>query len=239
MNEEQNPNTFSVINGNTSRGVSTNEDITDVVIKGEKPIKYALCVDKAIMESQPDINLWATKLVDRAICETDESLLQIIPYIVLHDPVTYTFLSYTRGVKGEESRLHNKISIGIGGHIEEEVKETIGDTIIEAAVREIFEETGCLVDPDIISQSTVKGSVSIIYTPIEEDPVSKYHIAVVLIIPVDPAECTKLEEGVIIDPKWLTYFDIRTLIENKDTSDKKLETWSYFVGKAIVDRLTF
>lgn len=55
------------------------------------------------------------RFVKREECEDDSTLKQIIPYLLLTclDKV----FTYVRGVKAGESRLHGKLSFGIGGHI--------------------------------------------------------------------------------------------------------------------------
>lgn len=88
------------------------------------------CVPKVIWELRyeqhvtnhysPEVNnalpelLHFKRLVPRSQCETDESLLQIIPYVavVCGDYV----MVYTRGTAGEP-RLNAKQSIGFGGHL--------------------------------------------------------------------------------------------------------------------------
>ena len=56
-----------------------------------------------------------TYFVDRDEAELNESLLQVIPYIVIHH--MDTFATYRRSAKGGENRLHDKFSIGLGGHV--------------------------------------------------------------------------------------------------------------------------
>lgn len=93
---------------------------------------------------------WNTpvQLVDRNICETDESLLQLLPYIQLEDEDGSYFM-YTRGGGGEEARLHGNYSIGVGGHVDCAPEE--GQTLLEVlqleAARECLEETGLVVEP--------------------------------------------------------------------------------------------
>lgn len=48
--------------------------------------------------------------------EENESFRQIIPYVVLRCGDQY--LTYTRGGAGGEARLHEKISMGFGGHVD-------------------------------------------------------------------------------------------------------------------------
>jgi len=77
----------------------------------------------------------------RATAENDPTHKQLIPYLVLHhgDRV----LCYTRGQAGGEARLHARMSVGIGGHIND------GDThaahfdeasYFRAVERELHEE---------------------------------------------------------------------------------------------------
>ena len=52
----------------------------------------------------------------RNALEVDARFRQIIPYVVLR--CDGKFLTYTRGDAGGESRLHAKISMGFGGHVD-------------------------------------------------------------------------------------------------------------------------
>lgn len=52
----------------------------------------------------------------RPMLEEDERFRQIIPYIVIKQGPD--FLGYVRGTDGGEARLHGKIAIGAGGHID-------------------------------------------------------------------------------------------------------------------------
>lgn len=57
----------------------------------------------------------------RPECEKNYNFIQMIPYIVLRDLDEETgevsYLTYRRGKKGAEDRLHDKFSVGIGGHV--------------------------------------------------------------------------------------------------------------------------
>lgn len=75
--------------------------------------------------------------------ESDESVLQLIPYSVLQSGKE--ILVYNRGNSTEE-RLSNKVSVGIGGHINPiDAAVSIKLAPQYAALREIFEETGFFV----------------------------------------------------------------------------------------------
>jgi predicted NUDIX family phosphoesterase len=51
----------------------------------------------------------------RAAMEVDPSFKQIIPYLVLRDGERYFLMRRTRA--GADARLHDRYSIGVGGHI--------------------------------------------------------------------------------------------------------------------------
>ena len=51
----------------------------------------------------------------RATMETDPSFKQVIPYLVLRDGERYFLMRRTRA--GADARLHDRYSIGVGGHL--------------------------------------------------------------------------------------------------------------------------
>jgi len=83
--------------------------------------------------------------VERSRAETTPAWKQVIPYcVVVHEG---RILRMRRRSRGGEARLHDKLSIGVGGHInpEDHPRETSGargaDGIVSAAARrEISEE---------------------------------------------------------------------------------------------------
>ncbi len=55
------------------------------------------------------------RFVPRAAAEVDRSLKQVIPYLVLRDGARYFLMRRTRA--GGDARLHDRSSIGVGGHL--------------------------------------------------------------------------------------------------------------------------
>lgn len=82
----------------------------------------------------------------RAALEHLEDFRQVIPYVML--TVGERFVCYERMPAGGEDRLHGKLSIGLGGHIDfVDVLRThdsieLGGTLIQATRRELKEELG-------------------------------------------------------------------------------------------------
>ena len=76
--------------------------------------------------------------VERARAERTPSWKQIIPYCVVANGERVLLMK--RRSKGGEARLHDKLSIGVGGHINPVDHDEDGDLVLAAARREIAEE---------------------------------------------------------------------------------------------------
>ncbi len=87
---------------------------------------------------------------DRAAMETDPTFKQVIPYLVLRDGTSYFLMRRTRA--GADARLHDRFSIGIGGHLNPGDRDIAGglarewDEEVVAAFRPDFEFVGLLND---------------------------------------------------------------------------------------------
>jgi predicted NUDIX family phosphoesterase len=146
----------------------------------------------------------------RSAAENDPTHKQLIPYLVLHhgDHV----LCYTRGKAGGEARLHAKMSIGIGGHIND------GDTHAEhfdeaayfrAVERELHEE---LVIPGGYHQR-----IAALLNDDSND-VGRVHLGVVHLIEVDSTDIQPREDAV----RDLRFVPAEELAPLRD----RLESWS-------------
>jgi predicted NUDIX family phosphoesterase len=72
------------------------------------------------------------RFVPRPAAEADRSLKQIIPYLVLRDGARYFLMRRTRA--GGDARLHDRCSIGVGGHLNP------GDADLPAGLRREWHE---------------------------------------------------------------------------------------------------
>ncbi len=76
----------------------------------------------------------------RAQAETDERYLQLIPYLVLQNPAGALWC-YAR--RGGDGRLRDRLSCGVGGHVERiDARAGPVATLTAALVREAAEEIG-------------------------------------------------------------------------------------------------
>jgi predicted NUDIX family phosphoesterase len=85
--------------------------------------------------------------IERSKCEDDPGFRQAVTYAILisnaeYDVAEYEIGHYRRGKSGEEGRLHDLRSIGIGGHVsQDDVIEGITSfSLTRAARREVQEE---------------------------------------------------------------------------------------------------
>jgi len=159
--------------------------------------------------------------IDRDEAETNPKYKQIIPYTVLikDDNV----LVYKRTKKGGEGRLHEKLSIGIGGHVNP--IDGLGLVALgEAIGREINEETTL---PAYFTEEECKlDIIGLLYDP--SNDVGKVHVGLVSTVvlgkdipqpePKDPA-CAEFN--------WVP------INELKENPPENLENWSKMVLKVL------
>jgi predicted NUDIX family phosphoesterase len=194
--------------------------------------KYALCIEREVFDAanerlSADLSV---RLVDRSLCETDKSLLQIIPYLILQDYKTGLVFQYTRGKAGQEKKLHAKCSIGLGGHVEQMpcLIKDLFDVLVEGAVRELTEEVGYQWSDEEKKTLALKMRFSdyvLINLHDSDNPVDHVHLGIAIIIQCDRSRFTSLEDGVILNPKWIAPHVLMTRVNRADC---QLESWSKF-----------
>jgi predicted NUDIX family phosphoesterase len=150
--------------------------------------------------------------------------LQVIPYYLIENNGKY--LRYVRPVAGNDDRLHGKVSIGIGGHID------LADAFIDNKgmidLAKTLEKAGKREGKEEIGLDIQDGSfryVGTIYATTTE--VDKVHLGIVGICHVDDetaASITKSEE--IEDHDFKTFDEIQAEVQDEG---KFLETWTHLI----------
>lgn len=152
--------------------------------------------------------------------EEMETFKQIIPYVlVARDD---KFLVYKRTKSGGEERLHDKVSIGFGGHIDigdvvaTENGESIDieTTIANAAAREITEELKLNETPEFMPYGLILD---------ESDAVGRVHLGIVMIAHINGMALANEDQIDLVGFKT---------IENLD--EMNLESWSRILINALV-----
>ncbi|WP_448535517.1 NUDIX domain-containing protein [Pseudothermotoga sp.] len=111
--------------------------------------------------------------IDRDIAENDETLRQLIPYVLMRQQGKFLLLRRTK--KQQERRLHGKLSLGVGGHINLDDGSTPWQAFLKGMEREIHEE----VNVEVLQLS---------YMGLLNDtssPVSRVHVGLVYLAEVN------------------------------------------------------
>jgi predicted NUDIX family phosphoesterase len=151
--------------------------------------------------------------MDRALAEEDPSFKQLIPYCIFR--CGNRILNYTRGKAGGESRLHAKISVGVGGHVNPVDAENgrIGPDAYHAAVsREIEEELN-------IPEKHEHRIIGLLND--ESNPVGQVHLGIVHVVDLQ-SDDVKSSEDALLDLKFTPLNELNGKLFDR------LETWSQF-----------
>jgi predicted NUDIX family phosphoesterase len=141
----------------------------------------------------------------RDAMERDPAFKQVIPYLVLRDGERYFLMRRTRG--GRDERLHDRYSIGVGGHLNP------GDGGLEGGLRREWAEE---LEADFAPQFRLAGLLND-----DTTDVGSVHLGVVYVAdaagrPVAIRETDKLTGG-FVDPAAVAEVAAQ------------LETWSQLV----------
>jgi len=144
----------------------------------------------------------------RSIMETDPLYKQIIPYLIFENDKNYFLMQ--RQSTASETRLRNKLTLGIGGHIrQEDIAKK--DCLFSWAVREFHEEV------DYAGSLAVK-PLGIIND--DSNDVGKVHIGFVFLLTGDTphiAVKSELKSGVLMS------------LDECIAQRESMESWSQFV----------
>ena len=184
----------------------------------------------------------------RTQAELDPRLRQIIPYIVLLNN-SNKVLMFHRNISAGESRLHNKRSVGIGGHINTKSIRHIDSsdsidimsTIMAGLKKELGEElphnpglqkiVGSLYQRDVTGAGNHLGNAvfkGIIHS--NETETDEVHIGMVVLIKLKTLQVTLPDK---IEDDGLERFKFVSIEELSEASNR-LESWSQFVLNRIL-----
>ena len=172
----------------------------------EKGITTESC-DKMV-----DIILQHYEFLPRPDAENDPSHKQIIPYVVVcrGDEVFCT----RRLNKGNETRLHGLLSVGVGGHINPETDGCSSDVLYLGMKREIEEE----VSIENMGQLTPRGIIN-------DDTTEVGSVHLGLFYTLEVTGEVKVLETEKLEGFWIKRSEMSALSE-------QMETWSQFVAQA-------
>ena len=190
-------------------------------------MEQVLVVDRAALEARLGGQIFTTEGIEtirrfileqhfflpREQAEYDASVKQIIPYVLLCRGGEYFLLRRLK--KQTETRLHDKLSLGVGGHINP-TEESASDPIQAGLRRELSEE----VDVPQVKSLTCVGVLNE-----TTGGVSDYHAALVYVLETD-GEVT-VRETEKMSGAWATPVEL-------DAVRDRLETWSQIALDAVI-----
>ncbi len=145
----------------------------------------------------------------RADAEVSPQFRQIIPYVVVtHGDDVFTL---RRTPKQSEARLHHKVSIGVGGHINP------GHGIVEGMQKELDEEIEVAGDYDLDFAGILND---------DSTDVGRVHLGVVYVLR-SAGTNVRVRETEKMTGQWLHKRELAPLRED-------METWSQIVYDAIL-----
>jgi predicted NUDIX family phosphoesterase len=155
----------------------------------------------------------------RGDAEENTDYKQPIPYVAIKrgDEI----FTYKRLQGGGEKRLHNQISLGVGGHLNNVENVDFYGIVADGLQRELEEEL--FINKDKLQLTTI-GLIND-----DENPVGKVHVGMLVIgeLPLD--EEVTVRETDQLKGEWIKISDLKN-----DDIYSHLESWSQFVADILV-----
>lgn len=180
-----------------------------LVVKTDKLAKFIsgktglLTADR---EEMLDIIVNHHEFMDRPAAEEDPSYKQIIPYVVLTQ--NGQVFTTRRLNKGGESRLHGKLSIGIGGHINPVDETDRRSVLMKGLERELDEEVYIQRRGQLIPRGFIND---------DGNGVGAVHLGLCFSMEVEGEVSVKETEK--LSGAWLSLQELKSEYDN-------METWS-------------
>lgn len=149
-----------------------------------------------------DIILDEGLFLERRIAETSPRYKQIIPYVLIRHDGSYLLLQRTAAQT--EERLHHKLSVGIGGHINPDTPE-----LIEGLHKELDEEVDIEGDYDLTFVGILNDDTT---------EVGRVHLGAVYVLDSHTGEVT-VRETEKMTGRWAT-------VEELTAAREQMESWS-------------
>jgi predicted NUDIX family phosphoesterase len=148
--------------------------------------------------------------IDRPTAEQSPQYKQIIPYVIIRNDDFYFLLQRTS--KQTESRLHHKLSLGIGGHINPD-----SPTIVEGLQKELEEEVGVEGDYDVTFAGILNDDTT---------DVGRVHLGAVYVLDATTRDVT-IRETDKMTGSWVARAELAAMRE-------RMETWSQIVYDGLI-----
>jgi predicted NUDIX family phosphoesterase len=147
--------------------------------------------------------------IDRPVAEVSPQYKQIIPYVLIRHGDSFFLLQRTQ--KQTEARLHHKLSLGIGGHINPDTPE-----LLDGLQKELEEEVEVVGDYDLSFLGILNDDTT---------EVGSVHLGAVYVLDAHEG-VVHVRETEKMSGRWVAQGELRALRE-------QMETWSQIVFDAV------
>ncbi|MDD5769748.1 MAG: NUDIX domain-containing protein [Candidatus Gracilibacteria bacterium] len=174
----------------------------------------------SVSENFEEIILKNYEYMVRGQAEVNTDYKQPIPYGVVINDENKVFVYKRGGISSNagESRLHSKISFGVGGHIE--VDDKVSKNLLrETLLREVEEEIN--ISENDINKVEVLGYIN----DDNSDSYSTYHLGVAYLIYVKNSNIALLD-GELEKGEFLSLKEIEEMM---NSGEYDIETWSKII----------
>ncbi len=159
----------------------------------------------------------------RSELEKDPSFKQVIPYAIISNKGSLYLFRRTSGQT--EKRLHNKLHLGVGGHMKPGRSKDQGEMyLVNELKRELFEEV-ILMDDCLIEDIEFIGFIND-----DSIPVGRVHIGLLYFIHVSKRNIV-INETDKMTAEWINISDLVKKYE-------KMETWSRIAFDHYMDKMS-
>ena len=148
--------------------------------------------------------------LDRPTAEISPQYKQIIPYVIIRHARSYFLLQRTQ--KQTEARLHHKLSLGIGGHINPDTPD-----LLDGLHKELEEEVNVAGDYDLTFAGILNDDTT---------EVGTVHLGAVYLLEAHDTDVT-VRETEKMTGRWVEVGELPALRE-------QLETWSQIVYDELI-----
>jgi predicted NUDIX family phosphoesterase len=188
--------------------------MTEQVMVVEREALASFLVERGLVQEETDhvldIIVERHFFLDRPTAEISPQYKQIIPYVLIRHEQSYFLLQRTQ--KQTEARLHHKLSLGIGGHINPDTPE-----LLDGLRKELEEEVN------------VEGDYDLSFVGILNDDttdVGRVHLGAVYVLDTFDTEVT-VRETEKMTGRWVPREE---LAQHREA----METWSQIVYDAVI-----
>jgi predicted NUDIX family phosphoesterase len=188
--------------------------MTEQVMVVERERLAPFLVDRGLVRDRLDevldVILDAHFFIDRPTAEISPQYKQIIPYVLIRHDGSYYLLQRTQ--KQTEARLHHKLSLGIGGHINPDTPD-----LLDGLHKELEEEVHVAGDYDLTFAGILNDDTT---------DVGSVHLGAVYVLDAHDTNVTVRETDKMTG-RWCPASELPALRD-------QMETWSQIVFDALI-----